>query len=309
MNINRIRNVCKRWYGQFRYFSPFIALGDFVCATILRKSTSKLKHNICERYYNRAKNIILKKYGHIVNKWKICKYDYYEKIDENCMIFLFWWQGEEFAPNIIRECIKNIKAHSGKHKIVIIDQNTWHNYTNIPDYILKKVTDGTINFTLFSDILRCSLLYDNGGIWIDPTCYMTKDFDSKIYNYFFYTIRHGDEWEFPICKGLWATFFLASGKGNPIMGFMRELFLEFWKEEKAFIVYLSIDLFLSIAYENIDYMRDMIESVPMNNVNRDDARNNLIKSKGKDMRLCLEGVDQETYIHKLTYKMYIEEFN
>lgn len=27
--IKRIKNICRRWWGQFWYFSPMIAIGDF----------------------------------------------------------------------------------------------------------------------------------------------------------------------------------------------------------------------------------------------------------------------------------------
>lgn len=90
------------------------------------------------------------------------------------------------------------------------------------------------------------------------------------------------------------------------MGYMRDMFFEFWKSEKAFIVYLSLDLFLSIAYDNFSWAREMIEAVPYNNRNRDDLRELLIERKGKDFDSLVKMIDRKTYIHKLTYKMYIQ---
>lgn len=312
MNKKRIKNIILRWKGQWLYFSPLIAIGDFLCSTIFRFNNSRIKHIISKKYYNLAQIIITNRYKTVIEKWEN-KFDKkekntFEKINKSSRIFIFWWQGEENSPEIIKDCIFAIRSHAGEHVVTIIDKDTWMKYTNIPDYILKKVNEGIINFTLFSDILRCALLYDNGGIWIDPTCYVTRDFSDDMYNKTFYTIKHGDSWEFPICKGYWATYFLAAGKNNPLLGFSRDLFFEFWKKEKAFIVYLSIDLFFSIAYDNFDFAKKMIDDVPYNNRNRDDLRNKLANNGGKDFDILLSQVDKETYINKLTYKMYIEKY-
>lgn len=312
MNKKRIKNIILRWKGQWLYFSPLIAIGDFLCSTIFRFNNSRIKHIISKKYYNLAQIIITNRYKTVIEKWEN-KFDKkekntFEKINKSSRIFIFWWQGEENSPEIIKDCIFAIRSHAGEHAVTIIDKDTWMKYTNIPDYILKKVNEGIINFTLFSDILRCALLYDNGGIWIDPTCYVTRDFSDDMYNKTFYTIKHGDSWEFPICKGYWATYFLAAGKNNPLLGFSRDLFFEFWKKEKAFIVYLSIDLFFSIAYDNFDFAKKMIDDVPYNNRNRDNLRNKLANNGGKDFDILLSQVDKETYINKLTYKMYIEKY-
>ncbi len=311
MNIIRVKNITKRWWGQFWYFSPKIAASDFMVSTVLRKSNGRLKHNLNRYYYNKAKDIILNRYYKVVNKWKNYEFDFSTEnnIKNNCKVFVFWWQGYSDMPYIVKECIKNIKKYNINNEVIVIDKNTWQKYTYIPNYIIELRQKNVINFTLFSDILRCCLLYENGGIWIDPTCYVTKAFEDNIYNLPFYSIKHGETWEHPICKGYWATFFLACGKENPILGFMRDLFFEYWKREKSFIVYLSLDLFLAIAYEQFDYAKKMIDDVPVNNRNRDKLRNMLLDNGGKDFIYLLNKIDDETYINKLTYKMKIEKID
>lgn len=304
----RISNVCRRWMGQLIYFDPRIAIGDFICSTLLKKSNSRLKHNISESYYNRAKTIIEKKYAYVIERWKKHNADECGEIKTDAPIFLFWWQGIDVVPPIVRECIESIKEHADMHPVIVVDKNNFNLYAKIPKYITNKVDAGIINFTLFSDILRCCLLYEQGGIWIDPTCFMTSNFSQDLYSKKFYTIKHGDSWEFPICKGYWATFFLATSRNNPLMGFMRDLFLEYWRNEKAFVVYLSIDLFLSIAYDQFPWAKQMIDEVPYNNKNRDDLRNMLLEHRGEGFDELLKEVDTKTYIHKLTYKMKINKF-
>lgn len=301
----RFSNVSRRWVGQWKWFSKRIAICDFLVCTIFRKS-KRFKHIINGYYYRIAQDIIEKKYSNVINNW-----GNYNVIDEikciknNSDIYIFWWQGLSNAPDIIKKCVESIIYNAGEHTVRIIDKNNWSDYCSVDERVVDKLKNGQISITLFSDVLRCNLLYENGGIWIDPTCYLERNFDNDIYKYSFYTIKHGDNYEFPICKGLWATFFLASGKHNPLLGFMKEFFSTYWKNEQTFIVYLSLDLILSIAYDNITYAKNMIDLVPENNKNRDDARNIIIKSKGKAVNFIdiLNEVDSNTYIHKLTYKM------
>ena len=136
---------------------------------------------------------------------------------------------------------------------------------------------------------------------------MTSECDQDIYSHSFYTIKHGDSWKHPICQGDWATFFLACNKNNPLLGYMKDMFMEYWKKEKVFIVYLSLDLFLSIAYDNFDYAKKMIDDVPLNNQKRDDRLEMLTKNNGEKFDELLEKMkESKTYINKLTYKIYIK---
>lgn len=100
--IKRIKNICRRWWGQFWYFSPMIAIGDFLCITILRNSNGKLKYKIIQSYYERAKEIIAKKYKNIILKWENVSLNN-QKINLNDNIFIFWWQGIDDAPPIIKK--------------------------------------------------------------------------------------------------------------------------------------------------------------------------------------------------------------
>lgn len=86
--IKRIKNICRRWWGQFWHFSPMIAIGDFLCTTIFRNSNGKLKHKIIQSYYERAKKIIAKKYKNIILEWKNISLND-QKISLNDNIFIF----------------------------------------------------------------------------------------------------------------------------------------------------------------------------------------------------------------------------
>lgn len=309
MNRVRIKNIVNRWKGQAKDFSISIALGDIVCSTVLRKSNGPLKHSINEKYYNKAKDIILQRYQYVVDKWNVENdVSILKNFNKKLPIYIFWWQSIEDAPGLIVSCIDRIKELA-ENPVIVVDKNNWSELVDLPKFAVNAVNTGNISLTTFSDILRYNLLAKTGGMWIDPTCYLSHKFDEEVYEYPFYTINHGDIWEHPICKGKWSTFFLCSGENNPLFGFISDMINEYWKNEKSLAVYLLPDVFFSIGYENIPYIKKVIDIVPENNRDRVKLIKMLSQSKGKNFDELVEKVDKQTYIHKLTYKTYIEKFD
>ena len=59
----------------------------------------------------------------------------------------------------------------GGYQMIILDKDTYKDYVDIPDVILKKLAEGKISFTHFSDILSFALLMNYVGWWMDATIY------------------------------------------------------------------------------------------------------------------------------------------
>lgn len=84
-------------------------------------------------------------------------------------IWICWFQGIEDAPEIVKTCVNSIKNNSGVHNVVILTDDNYRNYVDIPDIIEKRRKEGIISRTAFSDILRMCLLAKHGGMWLDST--------------------------------------------------------------------------------------------------------------------------------------------
>ncbi len=308
VNKSRLINIIHRWYGQARDFSPMIALSDIICSTVLRKSNGELKHKLNIYYYDKAKNIIKQRYYDIIKNWNFpVNINDLPCFNKQLPIYIFWWQSLDNAPGLIKETIKIIQEKS-ENPVVILDRNNFSSFINLPDYVVRNVQNEDLSITAFSDILRYNLLAKTGGMWIDPTCYLSKSFSDEIYQYPFYTINHQDAWEHPICKGKWSTFFLCSGENNPLFGYLRDMINSYWEHEKNLAVYLLPDVFFAIGYENIQYIREIIDMVPPNNTERTKLLKSLRENNGKYFEQLLAKIDKKTYIHKLTYKTYIDKF-
>lgn len=82
---------------------------------------------------------------------------------EDFKIFVFWWQGRDELPQIVRLCIDSIEKNSKPFSVHIITKNNYEKYVQISPIIKNKLISGDITLTHFSDILRFNLLYQYGG--------------------------------------------------------------------------------------------------------------------------------------------------
>ena len=216
------------------------------------------------------------------------------KIQEDSPIWIFWWQGEETMPPVVKSCYKSVLRNAEKHPVILITENNITEYVDIPQYIYEKIREKKMTLTHFSDILRENLLYKHGGIWMDATLYMTGPFSKEMYKYEYYSIKGAfEEWE-------WTGFFQASGKGNSFAKVVSHLFNCYWKEHDFLISYLLIDCFLAVARKHSPDIDCMINDLPQQDSSIFRLNNEYldrIYNEDEMNELC-----KKTNLHKLSYK-------
>lgn len=288
--IKQNLKILKRFGFKYAYY-------DFIESILFRRN------NIVGKKYHYKKHQIIKKYlknkyRDIIEKYKKEK-ENNNKIKENSPIWVLWYQGEENAPDIIKCCILSIRRNRNKHPVNIITKENYKEYVNMPEYIIEKVENGQISLTHFSDILRVTLLYEYGGIWIDASLYITKKIEDDIKNYKYYTLNHNKFSDWHVCKGKWLDGFLGSGKNNKYMEYMKNMFFEYWKEHDTLICYLLIDCFTALGYENIEFIKKEIDEVPINNTDFFELEKKLSLPYEKE-KMNINNTN--TYVFKTTYK-------
>ena len=132
---------------------------------------------------------------------RLCKSFYkYFKINDNFynidntsiiplsnVVFLFWYDGLDSMPKLVKTCYYNL-LKTTRYKVILIDKNNIKMYSNISNDIYNLVKNNIISMTLFSDILRLNLLSIHNAIWLDSTCFLYRDFPKDIFNTKFLTI-------------------------------------------------------------------------------------------------------------------------
>ncbi len=216
-------------------------------------------------------------------------------------VWVFWWQGENKMPQLVRQCYTSLKNRLIGKKIILITKDNIKEYCTFPDYIFEKYKDGKITLTHLSDILRFDLLSHYGGLYTDATVFWTGDILTEKFEDLYTCGGYPDEYYFNVSRGKWTGFLIGGSKGNSLFTFMYDFFLEYWKQREELIDYFLIDYALQFAYENnIGGFKDYADNVAiLNNPNLFELMRirNQTYSEEKKRKLM-----SNTYAFKLSYK-------
>lgn len=253
------KKVMEEEYYKLRNFGLPVAVFD-ILATVT-------KHPV---FYQRKHNSILyylqKKYEPVLEKYcSISATD--ERITEDCPIWVFWYQGFETAPDLVKSCLKSLKRCAGKHPVMELSKNNYRDYVQIPDYIEKKWEAGWITVPQFSDILRVSLLAKYGGCWTDATIFYSSWIYERLDTAQWYSIKPKMKIKNPmyVSEYRWSAYFQICSKNNIIMRYMQEMFYSYWKDHSQMIDYFLIDYLFALGYQHILEIRKLINDTPYNN--------------------------------------------
>ena len=96
------------------------------------------------------------------------------KIDRNTMpVFVFWAQGIESAPPIVKRNIERLRNVFGQ-RLHVLDENTMKYYVETPK--IDKIS----RWCHKADMLRLELLMRYGGTWIDSSIFVKPEFSDII---------------------------------------------------------------------------------------------------------------------------------
>lgn len=179
-------------------------------------------------------------------------------------IWVFWWQGDEAAPVLVKKCIESVRKNAGTHTVILLTKDNWQTYADIPEYIIKKVSEGNISLTHFSDILRMALLADHGGLWLDATIFVSQSIPDYCFTLPYFSIHYKAS-SSKITQGRWTGFCQGACRNSIIQCFCRDIFFEYWKKYARLADYFFIDYTMLCGYKNIPAFKQLVDSVPLNN--------------------------------------------
>lgn len=143
-------------------------------------------------------------------------------------IFVFWDQGFDAAPPIVRNCLERIRALSGGN-LVELERESLLAMVDIPYTVRSQALERR---AAYSDYARSALLRKYGGIWMDATCLATDD-----------VVKHTEElldsgfFAFRYKHARISNWFLASNPGNYIPSMMVEGLNEYWRDQELDVSY------------------------------------------------------------------------
>ena len=194
-----------------------------------------------------------------------------ERVD-NAPIWVCWWNGEDAAPPLVRQCIQSIRKQAGDHPVHLITEQTFSEYLEIPQYILKHLQNKKLCLANFSDYLRFSLLEKYGGIWLDATVFCSASIHQGFFESPVFSCKTECERSRYISNCRWTSFCFAGWKRNVLFRFFREAWEYYWQCCDQAIDYLLVDYLIDIACLKLGCVSESIASIPENNLHRDDLQ-------------------------------------
>lgn len=231
---------------------------------------------------------------HVVNDYENKKILYYSKVEKKLKkkylkaasinpegltfgtveidnpIWVYWKQGLDQAPAIVKSCINSIKQNGDTKVIVITDDNV-EQYVKFPQYIMERLVKGTMSIAAFSDLLRFSLLEHYGGTWIDSTVYLSDRLPEYITKSDLFAYQ--DSFGLIKNSALMSVWLLHSSPHNEVIRETRNVAFEYWKNQKYVVEYLlpyiiltmilkqHPEAFSKMPYANSDYTHLMLEHI------------------------------------------------
>ena len=218
---------------------------------------------------------------------------------DDAPIWVCWWTGIETAPLLVKKCVQSIQGAAGKHPVYIITKDNFHEYLDIPDFILEKVNNGNMCLANFSDYLRISLLEKYGGLWLDATIYVSRKLPEDIFADSLYTCKSPGAKGY-LADGRWTSYCLGGWKEHSFFKIAKGCFEYYWKNEEVAIDYLLVDYIFDIIYNNNEFVKTCFDCIPINNMQRNDLAGAMVRGKSKEE--FLEVITKETYIYKLSWR-------
>ena len=254
------------------------------------------KNIVVESIRRKKAKKLFKKYKYVIDRSKNNNNytDSYEK-----KIWTCWFQGEENAPKIVKKCLNSIRKNASDWEVIVITKSNINEYVDLPKNLLDKWESGKISNTHFSDILRCALLIQHGGLWMDSTCYLSGSIPKYVSNgemfCFKHKYRNEDTIEF-------ASWFLFSKRNNPLLKMVFDLETEYWKKNNKLADYFLFHIFIYIAkgyYKKIWNFTPNLSDVYPHELNR------LFNDKFD--RDLYDITIKNSFVHKMSYKTTIKE--
>ena len=192
--------------------------------------------------------------GKLRKKYKNCISDYVENPEINMakhcnIIWIFWYQGVDSAPLIVKKCIQSIEKHLKNKRVIILNKNNYRDYVSFPKYINKKIERNIITKTHLSDLIRIELLTRFGGTWIDATVFCSTD---KIASY----LTESDLFMYQDLKPTLSghatrisSWFITANKNSNILNLTKRLLFAYWKNNNDMVSYFLLHDFIELAIE------------------------------------------------------------
>ena len=246
VKLQTVQEKMTRYCQILRHYGPKLTFAYY----LTQQSDSK--------YYDFSKNVFLDFVLKLRREAKIDesntdKKEVTKKFPK--IIWTMWQQGEVQMPKTVKASMKTIKEFAKRNgcEFHLLTDKNLEGFVNIPKDITEMYKKKELTAAHYSDIVRFSLLYQYGGIWMDATLFVSPYATVEMFEGEFFSLNHPpldtNKMERTICDYKWSGFFLAGPKGKKHFKHIRDLYIYYVRKYPIFIHYLMMDYFILSEYE------------------------------------------------------------
>jgi hypothetical protein len=211
-------------------------------------------------------------------------------------VWVCWLQGMEQAPPVVQACFASVRRQVHDQEIVVLTAENFAEFVSLPEEITDKWRNGVMTHTHFSDLLRISVLAEQGGLWLDATVFCSGPLPRWILDVDLFVYRK----LFPASNGRIApmsNWLISANSVNPIIVLTRDLLYDYWSRSNYLADYFLFHIFFAMACE---VYPDLWQRVPR----FDSSAPLMLRYEMFDQldRDRYETIAALSAFHKLTYK-------
>lgn len=137
-------------------------------------------------------------------------------------IWIFWYQGWNNAPQIIKHCKDSWIYKNPDWEVKLLDKDSISSFIEIEGF---KCLFKNLSIAHMSDLLRLELLEKYGGVWVDASLFCILPLNSWIFN-----VLKTDIFLFKSDTRLTiiANWFIAAKKNHKTIKLLKERLIFFW---------------------------------------------------------------------------------
>lgn len=174
-------------------------------------------------------------------------------------VWTMWWQGEDHMPPGIRACIESQRRYADGRHVVITAEN-YRQYVQLPGCVEHLLAVGRLSVTHFSDVLRCHLLAQKGGLWLDATILLTAPFAVPDANRW-WTWREDLPHIACISKGRWTIGVTYMPQGHLLARYLCHAYRLYYSRHTRPIDYFLFDYLIAQALQDLPVCRAEWEAI------------------------------------------------
>jgi hypothetical protein len=182
--------------------------------------------------------------------------------EDKLFIWRLWLQGHGNAPDIVKACSRSVQKKLTQYTTHNLDQTNIDDYIEVPGYIYDHLKTGRMKPVNFSDYLRCALLSQNGGIWLDSTVLVTASLPKDWLRTDFFAFAVTPTTLLGRSNILTSSWFISASRYSKVMSAMHSLMLAYWEKPGGKTHHYYFHLIMRIAISQIRQCRDEFHEMP-----------------------------------------------